>query len=260
MKKALLDVLFKSDKRKDLLLLLQDGKKNMETILNKLNSNRKSLIPQIRILEEHHLVTGSKDVYQLTRIGKLVVNEINPLLDTVQLFDNELDYWGTHNLDFLPASLLKRLSELRKCNVINPTLTEMYSINKEFHEAYKKSGSLFVITTFLFPNFVNLFSELIGNNVTTYIIVSDDLLHKIRKDHYDSFKLIAKSSLINFYVYPEEMGFMSFGFNNQYLLMRLLRNNKEVDDKQLLCSGSDTIRWASDFFEYYLKDSIHIEI
>jgi len=43
----------------------------MQNILKSLDTTKQSLFPQVRILEEHHLVTGSDDVYQLTTIGKL---------------------------------------------------------------------------------------------------------------------------------------------------------------------------------------------
>jgi predicted transcriptional regulator len=56
MKKPLLDVIFASEKRKNVLLVLQEGPKQMETLLESLGTIRQALLPQIRILEEHYLV------------------------------------------------------------------------------------------------------------------------------------------------------------------------------------------------------------
>ena len=46
MKKSLIDVLFMSEKRKRVLLLLQDGTKEMEDILKSLDTTRQALLPQ----------------------------------------------------------------------------------------------------------------------------------------------------------------------------------------------------------------------
>jgi predicted transcriptional regulator len=76
------------------------------------------LLPQIRILKEHHLVSHDRDIYELTTIGKLIVDEMSPLLDTVNFFEVDIDYWGTHNLDFIPPHLWKRIGELEFCRFI----------------------------------------------------------------------------------------------------------------------------------------------
>lgn len=76
MKKSLLDVLFMSEKRRRVLLLLQDGTKEMEDILKSLDTTRQALLPQIRILKEHCLIDHYDDTYELTTIGKLIVDDI----------------------------------------------------------------------------------------------------------------------------------------------------------------------------------------
>ena len=73
MKNNLLDVLFKSEKRKNELLLLQDGPMDMETILTSLGTTRQSLLPQLKILVQHHLISKKDDTYELTTIGNLLL-------------------------------------------------------------------------------------------------------------------------------------------------------------------------------------------
>jgi len=113
--KPLLDIIFASEKRKNVLLLLQDGPKKMEFLLKSLHTNRQALLPQIRILDNHYLITHSHDVYVLTTIGKLIVDEMIPFLDTVESLESDIDYWGNHSLDFIPFHLLERISELGHC-------------------------------------------------------------------------------------------------------------------------------------------------
>ncbi len=113
MKKALVDVLFASDKRRKALILLREGPKEMETISTSLEITRRELVPQMKILKAHHLVSHYEDTYELTAIGKLIVDEMVPLLDKVGVLDTDIDYWGTRKLDFIPPLFLKEYWNLK---------------------------------------------------------------------------------------------------------------------------------------------------
>ncbi|WP_370867577.1 helix-turn-helix transcriptional regulator [Methanolobus sp.] len=255
LKKTLLDVIFASEKRKNTLLLLQDGPKEMEFLLNPLDTTRQALLPQIRILEDHYLITHSHDVYELTTIGKLIVDYMEPIIDKIGVFDTDIDYWGTHYLDFVPSHLLKRIDELGQCTLIKPHITELYEINKEFHEATKKSKSHYIVTTFLHPNFPELTAELTGANVEIYFITSQVLFDKLLEEKYDEFSSMLSNKLIHVFVSPREMDFQFISVNDYYIIMALLKTGKEVDLSYLLCSSEKSLKWGKDFFDFYLKDS-----
>ncbi|MDP2217779.1 MAG: transcriptional regulator [Methanolobus sp.] len=168
MKKPLLDVIFASDKRKNVLLLMQDGPKQMGTLLKSLGTTRTALLPQIRILEEHYLVKHDKDTYELTTVGKLITDEMIPLLDVI---DADVEYWGTHKLDFIPLHLLQRIGELKACNLIEVPFHEIFEEDKQFTEKAKKSKSVFTVTSYAFPHFEKILADLIVNNVSISIII-----------------------------------------------------------------------------------------
>jgi predicted transcriptional regulator len=255
MEKPLLDVVFMSEKRMDALLLLQDGAKEMEYILRSLGTTRQALLPQVRILEEHYLVDHCKDTYELTTIGRLVVDEMLPLLSTVETFDADIDYWGSRKLDFIPPHLFKRINELQKCNAVNPSFAEAYELHAEYGKASKRSKQLVGVTTFFHPTFIEVFSELISSNVNVYIIITRDLLDTLQANPNPDFHRIVDNNLFHLFVYPYKIDFLSFGYNDYYLLMRLLKINGEHDAKYTLCSSPSAIKWGKELFEYYLKDS-----
>ena len=59
MKQLLLDALFMSEKRAKDLLLLKDGLQEMQYFLFTLNTTRQTLLPQVRMLEEHTLLIST---------------------------------------------------------------------------------------------------------------------------------------------------------------------------------------------------------
>lgn len=258
MKKPLLDVIFASEKRKNTLLLLQDGTKKMEFLLKSLDTTRQALLPQIKVLEEHHLVSHYKDTYELTTIGKLIVDEMAPFVRKLEVFDNGIDYWGTRNLDFIPPYLLKKMDELENCEIINPPITDLYSFHMSFNPDYKISSSVYIITTIFYPNFYAILTEMLKNNLTIDYIVSQELLDKVKTEYYEEFATFIKNKSFHLYLYNKEMNFSFIVFDNVHLLMSMLKINGEFDHKFMLCKGKSSVDWVKGLFEYYLEDSTPI--
>lgn len=268
-KKALIDVIFASDKRKNVLLLLQDGPKEMAILLQSLETTRQSLLPQIRILEDHHLISQQDDSYELTRIGEVVVKEMNPLLDIIDIYDNDIEYWGNHKLDFIPLHLLERINELGKCSIINPSLQEIYDIPSEIYAAVQGTDETVNklneapliskyycgLTTFLYPNTDTILFEMLESDIDVNLIISKNLLDRIRTDFHTSFTELLGNPLFHFYILTKETSFLSSAYTNHCFLMRLLDNKGEYDNKYILCSSPEAIQWGKELFEYYLKYS-----
>ncbi|WP_370573936.1 helix-turn-helix transcriptional regulator [Methanomethylovorans sp.] len=258
MKKTLLDVIFASDKRKCVLLLLQDGTKEMETILTSLETTRQALLPQMKILEEKYLVSHYDDAYELTPIGKLIVDDMAPLVTTTEFFDNNTDYWGTRKLDFIPPHLLKSIDKLRECKVMTPPFVDIYKLNDEILKTSPISKSHYGIVTYYHPLFPQFLSNMISNNVNVYLIVPQPVLDGFRTEHSKQFEKLMQSELFHFYVYVGNLSFVGLACNDYYFMMRLLKSNGEYDTKYVLCDDKEALEWGKGLFEYYLKDSTPI--
>jgi len=256
MKKSLLDVMFMSEKRKGVLLLLQDGAKEMEYLLKSLGTTRQALLPQIRILEEHHLISHQRDVSELTTIGKLVVDEMLPLLETVETFNGDIDYWGTRDLDFIPPYLLKRMNELRNCEVIKPPTREMYELNNKITSSCYTSDSVNMIAAYFHPDYPALFSEMANRNVNVNAIFSKDLLDHLQKDYYNFLEKMIRGKSFNIYVHPQRLDFLALVVNDHYNLLRIIKNNGEIDGQYIMCSNPAALGWGNELFRYYLKGSM----
>lgn len=256
--KPLIDVIFRSEKRKRTLLLLKDKPGSMEYLLDRLNTTRQALLPQIRILEDHFLVTGYDDVYELTTIGKLIVDEMHPLMGTVKVLDNDIDYWGTHKFDFIPDHLLMNIRELQDFRTIRPSLSEMFELNREYYEYAKKSSSMYKVTTYFHPDFPDFFEELTDNNVNINFVITSDAFAKLRSDRHGDFEKLLQNDLIDMFVYPKKIDLLTYTFNDHCILMRLLKNNGETDVTHIMCSNPSAIEWGQELFEHFLQDSLPV--
>ncbi|QLC49896.1 winged helix-turn-helix domain-containing protein [Methanolobus zinderi] len=255
LRKKLLDVMFSSEKRKNVLLFLKDGSRGMEEILRHLETTRQALLPQMRILEDHHLITDSDDTYSLTVLGELVVDKASPLLKTVDLLDVDIDYWGTRNLEFLPPALLEGLNGISVCRVITPPLTDLYEVHKDFHNESKNPGATYAVTAFLYPNYNQIFTELLASGVEVNFIVSKELFEKIRANHRENFQRLLENESFRMYVYNKDMDFLFFTYDDFHILINLLKKDGTFDNKHVLCDSMDSLEWGSEFFEYCRENS-----
>ncbi|WP_370572383.1 helix-turn-helix transcriptional regulator [Methanomethylovorans sp.] len=260
MKKPLHDVMFASEKRKKTLLLLKDGSKEMGVILQSLNTTREALLPQIRILENSYLIQYiDRDAYELTTIGKILIDKITPFIDTLEVLDNDIDYWGQHDLDFIPPHLLKRLHELELCTVMtNIPSTEVWEPSKIVLEKSRESKYQCSVTTFLFPHFPSMLADFNKRGVNMLLVVSEELLVKIKQEMDDGFRNLLISEPNQVYVYPHKMGFTSFGHNDFCFMMRLLTKTGDYDQKYVVAHRPSALEWAKELFEYYLKQSTRV--
>jgi predicted transcriptional regulator len=259
MKEPLLDVIFASEERKNTLLLLHGGPKDMEYLLKSLDTSRKALLPQIRILEKHHLVGHSADTYDLTTLGRIIVDKMLPLLGTVEVFDSDIDYWGTRDLEFIPPHLYTRLQELGTCTMVTAVpLTEVYEPSKQAVENAKRSTYQFSVTTFLFPTFPLLLEDFGKNGTNMRLVVSTELLTKIKEGQNGHLRELLKSDLNELYLYPKRMGFMAFGHNDFSFMMRIFNKSGIYDHKYVSFYSPSALIWAKELFEYYLRDSTPI--
>ncbi|MCQ6963530.1 helix-turn-helix transcriptional regulator [Methanolobus chelungpuianus] len=255
MKKPLLDVIFASEKRMNMMLMLQDGPRPMEEILEQLEVARPALLPQVRILEEHYLVKGSNDIYELTPLGKMVIDKMTPLMGTIEVFQDDTEYWGTHHLGFIPPHLFERIREIGKCQEVNLTLTESYQLNQEVVRTTFMSKAFHVITSFFHPNYPRVFPEMNREGVSLHIITTPGVIETMRTYHADVFGELLKSESFHLYTYPEEMGIQVVAYNDYYLLLRLLTNEKYVDINHMLCSNPGALQWGKELFDHYMKGS-----
>ncbi|WP_449405384.1 helix-turn-helix transcriptional regulator [Methanosalsum zhilinae] len=139
-----------------------------------------------------------------------------------------------------------------------PPIPKTHYILKEFHESSKDSGVLYSINTFFHPNFIELFDDLIRNDVEIHFILSQDLLDNMTEDYNKIFTNLINTNKFNFYLHPENLGFLSLGISKHYLMFTLLRKDGNLDNVRILGNRQKALEWGSELFNYYLKDSTPI--
>ncbi len=105
---SLIDTMLNSEKRKNLLLLLMEGGKDRNEIKTALNVTSTAIIPQIKKLKECGLVIQEEDHYYLSEMGEIMVENMLPFLNIVEVFEENEEYWLTHDLKGIPLAFVEK--------------------------------------------------------------------------------------------------------------------------------------------------------
>ena len=89
MRSSLITVLLSSEKRTDLLLLLKEKPRTIEEINSELSTNSVAILPQLKKLKENGLVIHEDKVYELSLLGRIIVQKMESLVIAFRQLEND---------------------------------------------------------------------------------------------------------------------------------------------------------------------------
>ena len=255
MKDELLDILFTSEKRTKVILLLRDGPQEMGLILSCLNTSRQALLPQMKILKKQKLLYQIDDVYGLTNIGKLLADKMTPLLGLIDTVDEHSHYLKNHKIDGIPEPFLGRLHEIKDLIVFEPSHINSHELNMNHFEEAMKSKAVYFVSTYMHPASPLILEQLVKKGTYVSLILTEEFARKIVTENYEVSKYYLACDNVKIYTYKNEIMISSLTVVDTGFQLRLLYKDGEFSNKQVLCYSPEARNWGKDLYEYYLKDA-----
>jgi len=255
----LLSIISASDKRRNLLILLNSGPKEWDEIKQVLKVTSTGMLPQVKILEEEHLVQREGRKFSLTPLGKVLTAHMVPLIRTMDVFDKNKKFWQEHNLEVLPPEILLDIGDLGNYRIIENADEEIFDINT-FLNNISQSKTIRGISHTVHPRYPNFFLDLAKRGVEASLILTPGV-YKIMKEKYAQALeagLRIKSSSV--YVSRSDIKF-SFTVTDTYFSISLFYNNGVFDSKNDVVSyDPSALRWGERIFNHFLKDAEKVEL
>ena len=260
MKLSYLELIFSSEKRKEILLLLREGPKKIEEIETALGVSSISLYPQIKILKQRHIVFQQKNEYRLTSIGQAIVEKMKPLIDTAVTLEDKYNFWATHNLDGIPSHLLERIGDLKHCTFCKPLDQEnMFSSHPEFADNIAKSEFVKGISPFIHPLYPKMFLNFAEQGIGVSLIVTDSVFSRMKTEFKPEVTKFLNLNNTHIYVYDKEM-LLSIAVTNCFLSLGLFFNNGIYDHiNDVICFEPEALRWGEALYAFYENQSYEVK-
>lgn len=259
MKISLIDLAFLSEKRKDVLLLLEEGPKTGDEIKTALNVNSTSIMPQIKKLKEGRLIVqDDRNTYRLSEMGEIVVEKMEPLLNTVRVFEENYDYWINHDFTAIPESLLNRIDELGNYFMLEPDLNRLFEIPEDFRSNLLESRRIKMFLSYFNPLHVEMYLELAKKGAEICLILTEPVFERMKADYYEDLKFLVESKNVEIYICDKNVTLKDV-VTERFCSLVLFDKKGKFDHQRLMSFDESALKWCEELFLYYKDQSIQLE-
>ena len=255
MSSSLCDTIWLSEKRKNLLLLLMEGTRSIEQIKTSLNVTSKSMMPQIKILKKQGMILQKEDTYMLSEIGKVIVGNMLPLLNTIEVIEENKEYWASRDTNVIPHEQFMRLGELGECMVIEPDLNHLFDLPREFTENLKKSRSIMSLLSYFHPLYPSLYSKLAKSGAEIELVITKAVLERLKNDCRDDFEILLNSENTVFKVCEKSMPLPTLAVTERFMYLCLFDKQGKYDHRKVMSFDASALRWGRELFIHYKERS-----
>jgi len=247
----LCDTIWLSEKRKNLLLLLMEGPRDIEQIKTSLNVTSKAMMPQIKILKKQGLILQKENTYMLSEIGKLVVGNMLPLLNTLEVLEENKEYWVSRDTSIIPQEQFMRLGELGECMVIEPDLNHLFDLPREFTENLIKSKCIMSSLSYYHPLYPSLYSRLAKSGAEMEIVLTKAVLERLNNDCRDELETLLDSENTVVKVCEEQMQLPTIAVTEKFMYICLFNKQGKYDHRKVMSFDASALRWGRELFMHY---------
>lgn len=258
MDKSLIDLLFMSQKRKDLLLLLKKGGKPIEEITDSLNVTSTGMLPQIKKLKDEHLVLQEDREYRLTPLAEILVEKMEPLLDTLQVIEENKDYWQDRDLTALPNPFLERLNELKSCFLVKPDPDNIFEPSPIFMENIRKSKEIVFYSSIFHPIFSEIFIANKDYDIKITLVVTRKIWERLKTDFEEELKLCLAREKRRLFICKKEIKIAMLVKTECFMAADFLTSKGIFDQETIIGFEPAALKWTEDLILHYKEQAQEI--
>ncbi|MDW7732340.1 MAG: winged helix-turn-helix domain-containing protein [Methanolobus sp.] len=256
MKAELISTVFLSEKRKSTLLMLMDGPATIDEIKDSLTGTTSAIMAQVKILLEQGLIEQKEDEYRLTSVGKIIMKKIEPLVETLNVLEENKDYWDSRNLSAIPEFLFDRIGDLGDVIIYEPDLNHLFEPPNELLTSLKKTRNASTFYSYFCPSCPNNYSELAKNEVHYDLILTRPVYERLMDEYSEQHCAMMESRNSNIYICNDDtvkLGALSITDN--LMLIAFFNKDGVFDHKKVLSFEESARQWGKDLFLYYKENS-----
>lgn len=255
----LLNIISASDKRRNLLILLNNGPQEWDDIKRILKVTSTGMLPQIKILEEEHLIERDGRKFFLSPIGKVLTTQMMPLVRTMDVLDKNRKFWQEHDLGVLPPEILLDIGDLGNYEVIASSDVEIYESHEDFITNVSQASTIRGISHMVHPNYPDMFLRLAKAGKQTSLLLTPAAFKIVNEKYHDPLAEWLTCDKSSLWVTHTNIRF-SFIVTESFFSMALFFKNGVFDSKHDVNSHDiSAIHWGERLFAYYQEKSEKID-
>ncbi len=253
MDSSLIDLVFRSDKRKNLLILLDSGSKNIDEIRNALDVTSTSILPQIKKLIDNDLIVQEDRMYKLTVLGEFIIKKIKPLISALEVVEKNNSYWTGHDLNSVPRYLLERISELGDCIFIEPDLNHIYEPSQVIIDSMSNAKQVSTFASYFNPAYLPLYLELGRKDAELSLNFNQSVWDHLSNEHSNMINELMAMDNVSLYVSKEGIKLTEVTVTDKIMLLGLFDKKGKFDQQFVMSSEFGALLWGQELFDYFKR-------
>jgi predicted transcriptional regulator len=252
MKTELISTVFLSEKRKNTLLMLMERPATIDEIKDSLTGTTSAIMAQMKILLEQGLIEQTSDEYSLTYIGKIILRKIKPLMEALNVLEENKEYWESRDMSAIPDPLLDRIGDLGQIMVYQPDLNHLFEPPKQLCLSLKQSTKASTFYSYFCPSCPMNYAELAKKEVDFDLILTRSVYTRLKEEYTEQYEAMMNSPSSNMFICDDNtvrLGALSI---TDDLMLIAFFNKQGIFDHKKVISFEDRARhWGIDLFEQY---------
>jgi len=250
MKQCLLNLILFSGRRKDLLLLLKEKPRDIDTIKELLKVDASSIQPHIKKVKDFGLVTEKNKIYRLSEIGEVIVENMQPLLSTAEFFGENADYWLNHDLSSIPEFLLERIYELGHCELLEPDTEHLVETPKVLLDSMSSSRELLTFTAYSHPQAPLIYTELSEKGLEITLCITENVAKRLFSNYREEARKLSGARNSRLFILRKKAIIPSLIVTDNLIALKLFETGGKLRDQLVLSFGENAVFWGKELFEY----------
>ncbi len=253
MKQCLLNLILFSGRRKDLLLLLKEKPKDIDTIKELLKVDASSIQPHIKKMKDSGLITEKNKIYRLSEMGEIIVENMQPLLSTAEFFGENTEYWLNHDLNSIPEFLLERIDELGHCELLEPDTEHLVETPKILFDNIISSKEVLTFTAYSHPQAPLIYAELAEKGAEITLCMTENVAERLFLNYRKEAEKLSGATNSRLFVLRKPAEIPSLIVTDRCFALKLFENNGKLRDQLVLCFEEKALCWGKELFRYCME-------
>ncbi|WP_410508032.1 winged helix-turn-helix domain-containing protein [Methanosarcina hadiensis] len=258
MESSLIDLVFRSDKRKNLLILLDSGSKSIDEIRDELDVTATSILPQIKKLIDSDLIVQEDRMYKLTVLGEFIIKKVKPLICALEVVEKNNCYWTGHDLNSIPRHLLERIAELGDCTLIEPDLNHIYEPSQKIIDSMVNAKVASTFASYFNPAYLPLYVELGRKDAELSLNFTQSVWDHLSNEHSNMIKELMGMDNVSIYI-SREVKISEVTVTDEIMLLGLFDKNGKFDQQFVLSFEPGARKWGQELFDYLKRLSKQVK-
>lgn len=255
---GLLSVVTFSEVRKEILFLLEDGPKELSDFKSDLRLTSPEIIPNIRKMQNKHMIIRINNKYYLTNIGFALVKSYKKLVNIVNVIEKNENYWSEHKTELIPQVFFDRIYELCNYEIIINKNENVNEAHEMLLENINTSELIQGIFCTFHPSYFDMLLKKATNNIPINLIFAPNIHEHIKKNYEKELNRLLECERVHIFIMSNDAKFTCF-ITDKFFSLSLPFNNGMFDNMESIISyDKSAISWGISLFNYYNNLSIEV--